>query len=247
VTGTDHFSAIAASYAAFRPRYSRELFELIASLAPARHRAWDCGAGSGQATADIAERFDEVVGTDVSEKQIARAPKLSNVRWVVASAEQVPIAGASIDLVTVAQALHWFDHERFYAEVRRVCVPDAVIAAWTYAAPRMQGDVGRVLERFMFDDIGAYWPPERKYVDDKYSSIPFPFARIETPGLSLTTTWTLEHVIGYLRSMSATARCIAATGVDPVIEVSVELAKAWPAERQSLEIEWPLVLLAGRV
>lgn len=245
----DHYSSIAASYAAFRPRYPRALFEYAASLAPARagpRRAWDCGAGSGQATTDLAEFFDEVIGTDVSAKQIARAPRHPKVRWVVASAEVTPLASESVDVVTVAQALHWFDHARFYAEVRRVCVPGGAIAAWTYAAPTMAGDAGLVLRRYMFEDVGAYWPPERKYVDEHYETIPFPFERIAAPEFAIRTAWTLPQVAGYLRSMSATVRCAAKTGDDPVIAVESELGRLWGGD-DPRPIEWPVAMVAGRI
>lgn len=242
----DHYSSIAASYAAFRPRYPRELFEFVAALAPARRRAWDCGAGSGQATTDLAGFFDEVVGTDVSAEQIARAPRHPNVRWIVAAAEQAPLADHCVDLVTVAQAMHWFDHERFDAEVRRVCVKGGAIAAWTYAAPRMEGEVGRLLRRYMFEDVGPFWPPERKYVDERYETIPFPFERISAPEFMLRNDWTMSQLTGYLRSMSATVRCAAATASDPVTSIEAELGRLWDGAGPR-PIEWPVVLLAGRV
>ncbi|HVX38655.1 MAG TPA: class I SAM-dependent methyltransferase [Gemmatimonadaceae bacterium] len=243
----DHFSGVAASYAAFRPRYPRALFEFLASVAPTRARAWDCGAGTGQATLGLAEFFDEVIATDVSVEQIAHAPRHAGVRWCVAPAESVPIASASVDLVTVAQALHWFDHARFYAEVRRVCVPNAVIAAWTYLAPRTDGEVGRVLRRFMRDDLRGYWPAERKYVDDEYRSIPFPFERIPTPEFRIEYDWTLSQVDGYLRSMSPVARYERAHERNPVDVVLPELASLWGEANVPRRFEWPVVLLAGRV
>src|SRR5581483_6993916 len=138
-----------------------------------------------------------------------------------------PIESASIDLVTVAQALHWFDHDRFYAEVLRVCVPGGVIAAWTYLAPRMDGPAGQVLHRFMFDDLRDYWPAERKHVDNRYASIPFPFERIPAPEFRLEYDWTLPQVTGYLRSMSPSARYERAHGVNPVDGMYPELASAW--------------------
>ena len=243
----DHYSELAKGYAIFRPRYPRELFEFVASVAPARHRAWDCGAGSGQATLDLAQHFDHVIGTDVSAEQIAQAPRHPKIEWHAAPAENVPmIASRSIDLITVAQALHWFDHEKFYAEARRVAVPNGVLAAWTYATPTMQGEVGKVLRRYMHDDVGAYWPPERKYVDDEYRTIPFPFERISAPAITLENDWTLDQILGYMRTMSATARYIKATGIDPVAPVEREMRVLWgnPGPRR---IVWPLIVLAGRV
>jgi ubiquinone/menaquinone biosynthesis C-methylase UbiE len=242
----DHFSGIAKAYAAFRPRYPRELFDYLASIATNHHRAWDCGAGSGQATLDLAERFDEVIATDISAEQIARAPTRDNVRWLVAPAESVPIEPTSVDLTTVAQALHWFDHDRFYAEVRRVSAPGAAIAAWTYAPPRMDAEVGAALRRLAYETVGAYWPSERQYVETEYRTIPFPFERIESPRLSIREEWTVEQLAGYARSWSSTARYVAARGDDPVVAFEQELRGVWgTSERRT--ITWPLILLAGRV
>jgi SAM-dependent methyltransferase len=242
----DHFSGIAKAYAEFRPRYTPELFDYLATIVTKPHRAWDCGAGSGQATLDLAERFDEVIATDLSEKQLARAPARPNIRWLVAPAEAVPIESSSVNLTTVAQALHWFDHDRFYAEVRRVSAPGAAIAAWTYAPPQMDGEVGAAVRRLMYETVGPYWPPERQYVETEYRTIPFPFERIEAPKMSLREHWTLDQVAGYARSWSATARYVAARGEDPVVELEKELRAVWGATEQRA-ITWPLILLAGRV
>lgn len=242
----DHFSKLAAGYAAFRPNYPPELFDFLASLAPGRRRAWDVGAGSGQATMALAERFERVVATDLSAEQVARAPRRPNVEWHVAPAEDVPmIASSSVDLVSVAQALHWFDHARFYAEVHRVSVPGGAIAAWTYAAARMEGEVGAVIHRYMYEDVGAYWPAERRYVDNEYRDIPFPFERVGAPAFSLEHEWTLEQVAGYLRSMSATGRYVERHGTDPVAGVELELREAWGTAVKR-RITWPLIVLAGR-
>lgn len=243
----DHYSELAAGYAVFRPRYPAELFEFVASIAPSLRLAWDCGAGNGQATTGLADYFDRVIATDVSAEQIAQAPRHPRIEWQVAPAEDVPMIGSrSIDLVTVAQALHWFDHERFYAEVRRVAVPNGAIAAWTYAAPTMDGDVGALLSRYMHEDMEPYWPPERRYVDSKYSTIPFPFERIAAPVLRIECDWTREQLVGYMRTMSATLRYIKANGNDPIVVVERELAALWKGS-EPRRIVWPVIVLAGRI
>ncbi|MDB4875228.1 MAG: Methyltransferase type 11 [Gemmatimonadetes bacterium] len=243
----DHFSTVSASYAAFRPRYPHALFEFVASIAPRHGRAWDCGAGTGQATVELAEFFDEVVGTDVSAQQIEQAPAHPKIRWLVTPAESTPLEPASVDLVTVAQALHWFDHARFNDEVRRVAAPGAAIAAWSYAAPIMEGDVGSLLASFMYGTLQSYWPPERRYVDEEYRTIPFPFVRLDTPSFALADRWTRAQLAGYTRTWSATTRYVAKHGSDPVAEFERELAAVWPEAEEARRIEWPLIMLAGRV
>lgn len=243
----DHFSTVSAGYSAFRPRYPRALFEFLASIAPRRRLAWDCGAGTGQATVDLADFFDHVVGTDVSAEQVARAPKHPKITWLVSPAESTPLASGSVDLITVAQALHWFDHARFDVEVRRVAARGAAIAAWTYAAPRMDGAVGDVLRRLMFETLGSYWPPERRYVNEEYRTIPFPFERIPSPAFALEEQWTLSQVAGYMRTWSSTTRYVAAHGDDPVVPVERELGELWGDPTQPKRITWPLIVLAGRV
>ncbi len=242
----DHFSSVSAAYSAFRPRYPAALIDYFASLAPRRRIAWDCGAGSGQATADIARRFEFVVATDLSADQVTRASKDPGIGWAACAAEQVAIRSASVDAIAVAQALHWFANDAFYSEAGRVaCGPEVPIVAWTYAAPRMDGAIGDVLRRFIFEDLREYWPPERKYVDENYQTIPFPFERIDAPPFSLENHWTLAQIVGYMTSMSATARYIKANGADPVIAVEAELRALW-SDAAPRRIVWPLIVLAGR-
>ena len=212
----DHFSPVAANYAQFRPRYPHALFEFVVSLVERRTRAWDCGAGTGQATLELAEWFDEVYATDVSSEQIACAPAHRRIVWQVAPAESTGLRAESVDLVTVAQALHWFDHRRFYDEVRRVAAPGAAIAAWTYGAPFMEGAVGASLARFGQQTLRPYWPPERWYVDDEYRTIPFPFERVAAPRLELCDLWDRSRVLGYARTWSATVRYQQQHNRDPV-------------------------------
>lgn len=244
---SDHFTPLAEQYASYRPTYPGELFDWLASIAPQRELAWDCGAGSGQATAVLATRFHHVLGTDISAAQLASAPSLANVEYRVAPAEASGLPDQSADLITVAQALHWFDLPNFYDEARRVLKPQGVLAVWGYnrlliGQPELQG----IIDHFYEETIGTYWPAERMHVDNDYLHLPFPFPRILTPRFSLQQEWPLSHLMGYMRSWSAVGRFQAANGYDPVISVAKELSLLWP-EGKSYWIEWPLFLHVGRI
>jgi SAM-dependent methyltransferase len=243
----DHFSAVAAGYAQFRPRYPHALFEFVASLVARHNRAWDCGAGTGQATLELADWFHEVCATDVSPEQIALAPAHPRITWQVAPAESTGLRARSVDLVAVAQALHWFDHRSFYNEVRRVAAPRAAIAAWTYGAPVMEGAVGASLTRFAQESLRSYWPPERRYVDDEYRTIPFPFERVAAPRLELRDHWGRARVLGYTRTWSATVRYQQQHERDAVQQLEDALETLWPNESEERAIVWPLIVLAGRI
>lgn len=247
---TDHFSGVSKAYAEFRPRYPPALFEWLAGLAPHRERAWDCACGSGQATADLAAHFAHVVATDMSRTQIESAPAHSpiswRISWRVATAEESGLEPASVDLVTVAQALHWFDVQRFYREVRRVLRPGGVLAVWTYGIARLDhAEADRVFARFLNETLAAWWPPERRHIDAGYRTLPFPFAELAAPPFEIRDAWTVDRIVGYTRSWSATARYRAAKGVDPVAEFERDLLAVWPRTDAPCGIVWPLSVRAG--
>lgn len=244
--GTDHFSSVAAQYVTFRPTYPEELFDWLAGIAPQHVLAWDCGAGSGQATVALAARFSHVLGTDISAAQLAAAPQLPNIEYRVAPAESSGLPERSADLVTVAQAMHWFDLPRFHAEVRRVLKPQGVIAAWGYNRLEVgHADVRRLIDHFYDETVGPWWPPERVHVENAYRDLPFPYARIDAPHFALAQEWTRGQLTGYLRSWSAVACFKAANGYDPVETLAEEIAPFWP-EGMKIRIAWPLFMLAGR-
>jgi SAM-dependent methyltransferase len=246
-TFRDHFSVQAAAYAAFRPTYPDALLDWVAALAPGRDLAWDCATGSGQAARALASRFARVHATDASRAQLAHAVAHPGVSYAVAPAERSGLASASVDLVTVAQALHWFDVDRFYAEVRRVLRPGGALAAWSYGDLRT-GDAGldAHLHRFAHETLAPCWPPERAHVDDGYRTLPFPFREVAPPPFAIEQRWTLAELAGYLRSWSGTLRWQAAHGADPVAPLEAELRALWgDAERRLLW--WPIAVRAGHV
>jgi SAM-dependent methyltransferase len=246
VTFEDRFGGRAALYRAHRPDYPPALFDFIAGAAPGRDLAWDCGTGSGQAAVPLAERFARVVATDASAKQIAAAAPHPRVAYRVAPAEASGLAAASADAVTVAQALHWFDADAFFAEAARVLRPGGVLAVWAYGDPVLEEPaLDALVRRFNDETVGAYWPAERALVRDGYRAIRLPFAELPAPTLSIERRWTLAELAGYLRTWSAVAGFAAARGSDPVAALEPALAAWWPTDERRT-VRWPLYLRAAR-
>jgi SAM-dependent methyltransferase len=246
----DHFSAQATQYAAFRPTYPPALAAWLADRTPGRSLAWDCATGQGQAARILAPYFDRVIATDASAAQIANAPPAEGVEFRVADAAASGLPDESCDLVTVAQAAHWFDLPAFYAEARRVLRPGGVLALWCYVL-LFTGDaaIDAVAHGFQNDDMEAYWPPGREIVDAKYTTIPFPFERIDldpaAPAFHMEMSWTREDLVGYVSSWSAVARYRAARQEDPMSEFVRRVESVW-AEGRVVQVRWPIYLLAGR-
>lgn len=243
----DHFSRVSAAYAESRPRYHADLFAWLAGQCVHHDLAWDCGTGNGQAATRLADHFARVIATDASATQIAEAVPHPRIDYCVAPAEASPLADATADLVTVAQALHWFDLDRFYREVRRVLNVDGVVAAWSYGTFRVEEPrIDAAVQHFYAETVGPYWPPERRLVEAGYRDIPFPFTRVPAPDFTMCADWTLAELAGYLRSWSATARYKADKGCDPVAGLEQELASLWGDPGVPRRFEWPLALLVGR-
>jgi SAM-dependent methyltransferase len=240
----DHFSRQAADYAKFRPRYPRELFEYLGSVAPSRQLAWDCGTGNGQAAVGLATVFDRVIATDASEKQISNAQPHEHVEYRVAPAESSGIRSDTVDLIMVAQALHWFDLDRFCAEARRVLKLNGVLAASAYNLLRIEPAIDEIVNRYYHEVVGPFWPPERKLVEN-FADLPFPFNEIEPPKIEMTTHWNLDHLIGCLGTWSSTQRFMAATGADRLEQIIDELRRAWGNPQQVRSVIWPLTLRIG--
>jgi SAM-dependent methyltransferase len=243
----DHFSAQAPDYARYRPNYPDGLFAWLAAQAPARGLAWDCGTGSGQAAIGLAPHFARVIATDPSASQLASAERSENIEYRCVPAEASGLDAASIDLLTVAQAIHWFDLDRFYAEARRVLRPGGVIAAWTYTLLDVEAGVDALVSDYYRNVVGPFWPPERRLVDDRYRSLPFPFEPVSAPAFEISTEWSLDDLLGYLGTWSATRAYMKAKGADPLIELGRRLAPLWPDREMRKTLRWPLHLRVGRV
>ena len=242
----DHFSQRAADYAKFRPQYPRALFEFVAAKAPDQDLAVDCATGNGQAALGLSEFFRQVVALDASAKQIASAQPDDRVQYRVATAESTGLPDDSCDAVTVAQALHWFDLDAFYAEAKRILKRGGVLAVWAYNYLRVSPDIDAVLRRFHDEIVGPFWPPERKLVGHGYRDLPFPFEEIAVPELWIETRWTVAHLLGYLHTWSAAQRYQAEKGRDPLALIENELVALWgDPEAERLGV-WPLVVRLGR-
>jgi SAM-dependent methyltransferase len=244
MTFKDHFSRQAADYAKFRPRYPREMFEYLGTIAPSRKLAWDCGTGNGQAAVGLASVFDRVIATDASQNQIANVESHKRVEYRVTAAEESGLESSSVDLIMVAQALHWFDLDRFYAEARRVLEHNGVLAASAYNLMHIEPAIDEVVNRYYCDVVGAFWPPERKLVE-QFADLPFPFQEIDSPTFEMTAQWDLAHLVGYLKSWSSTQRFIAAKGDDPIDKIRKDLSTAWGDPNRARRVEWPLTLRVG--
>jgi SAM-dependent methyltransferase len=240
-----HFSSVAEAYATYRPRYPAGLFDWLAMLAPAADLAWDCGAGTGQATGDLAQRFRRVVATDASRAQLGGGRMGSNTVAWVATAERSGIRGDVVDLIAIAQALHWFELSAFFEEARRVLRPGGALVAWCYADPRLDGAPGAVLDGFS-SEMQRWWPPQRALVDTGYRGIPFPFEELPCPSFPMTADWPLEGVLGYVGTWSSVGAYRRARGADPVDALRPALARVWGDPRARRRISWTLALRGGR-
>jgi len=243
----DHFSAHASLYAEARPRYPDALFQWLAAQSPNTALAWDAGCGNGQASIALARYFDRVIGTDPSAAQIAAAEPAARVEYRVEPAEQPSLADGSVDLVTVAQAFHWFDLPRFHAAVARVLRPGGVLAVWSYGLCRVTTEIDALFDRLYEPVLGPFWPAERHHVENGYRELSFPLPELtDMPAFAMQPQWTLAQYLAYLRTWSAVQRYIAARGTDPVAELADAFAAAWGDPAQVRAVNFPLRLRVGR-
>ncbi len=241
----DHFSRQAPDYARYRPNYPEALFSWLADRSPGHALAWDVGCGNGQAAVPLAGHFDQVVASDLSAAQIAQARAHPRVAYRVAPCDTSGLADAGCDLVTVAQAIHWFDFDKFYTEARRVLKPGGLLAAWTYTLLRGDARIDAAIEGFYADRLTPWWPPQRRWVEQGYAGMPFPFAVLSAPTFEIRRQWMLADLVNYVATWSAVQRCIAATGKDPTDDLHARLRPLWGAPDERREIVWPIALLAG--
>lgn len=242
----DHFSAGAAEYARHRPTYPLALVERLAELAPGRRLAWDAGCGNGQAARLLASVFERVRATDASDRQIGCAEAHPQVEYAVAREDASGLPSASADLVTVAQALHWFDLDAFHAEVRRVLRPGGLLAEWCYGLAEVDGATDAAVLDFYERRVGRYWPPERVHVETGYRDLAFPFDVIDIGTFAMEARLDRAAFLAYIGTWSAVTRCRDVEGRDPLPELATELALHWP-DGEARIVRWPLAVRVGRV
>lgn len=246
-TFKDHFSTRSADYATYRPTYPASFVATLANLATAHDAALDCGCGNGQLTTMLADHFAQVIGTDASAAQVEQAIPHARVTYRVAPAEASQQPDSSIDLLTVAQAVHWFDLPAFYAEAKRIIKPGGAIAISSYGICTLDGPAGKVFSRFYAETLATFWPPERKLVEGGYRDLPFPFTEITVPATTMTENWTLQQVLGYADTWSAVRNMEKAQGRAGFEEFVAQMSHAWGAPEQTQRISWPIHVRAGRL
>jgi ubiquinone/menaquinone biosynthesis C-methylase UbiE len=244
----DLFSTQAAGYAKHRPSYPPELIDYIIGFVQETALAWDCATGNGQAAALLAPYFKKIMATDASEKQLLLAVSKENIAYLACTAEQTPFADNSFDLITIAQAYHWFQFNAFEKEATRVAKNGAVIAAWGYNLPLCNyTDADHLILHFYKNVVGSYWDAERKYVEQKYETIPFGFDSLPSKEFSIHVNWNIEDVTGYLNSWSSVQHFIKANGYNPVNETATQLQTVWPENKDRLVFTFPVFLKIGRI
>ncbi|MFP6862625.1 class I SAM-dependent methyltransferase [Pseudomonas sp.] len=239
------FGARADAYASFRPHYPASLFAWLAAQCPERLRALDIACGNGQASRPLREYFKQVLACDASLEQLHAGADQPGLQLFVAEAQAQPLPSQSLDLIVVAQALHWFATPEFFSEVRRLLKPGGVFCAWCYSLMRIDEELDALIDDFYWNTLGGYWPAGRASVDAGYRDINNPFAPLIPPASAIEISWTLEQLLGYLRTWSAVQRYEQQNGADPLLQLQPKLRQVWRDAKQPRFVRWPLHFLAG--
>lgn len=242
----DYFSNSSKDYARFRPTYPPAIFDFLAPLVKEKNIAWDCGTGNGQLAQELSKDFIRVEATDISQTQLDNAFIADNIHYSLQAAEQTSFENETFDLITVAQAIHWFNIDEFNAEVNRVGKPNSLICLIGYELNNITPEIDQVVENFYSNIIGPYWYPERKLLEQQYQTIHFPFRELETPEVFNIKLWKLEHLIGYLNTWSAVKHFIIKNGYNPIDDIRKDLSKAW-GDIEVRKVSFPIFFRVGRI
>lgn len=240
----DLFSSQSSEYAKFRPTYPPALIQEIISLCPSPNLAWDAGTGNGQFANLISPHFARVVATDISEKQLANAVQKPNIEYSVSNSLHVNIADHHCDLVTVAQAVHWFKFDEFYAEVRRVLKKDGILALVSYGLMDAEPKVNDIILDFYHNTLRDCWDPERRYIDEEYKTIPFPFEEIQLKNHSMPYTWDIDQLIGFFSTWSGLQHYRKKYNRDPLPELRQRFLETGLTE---FKLEFPIYTRVARL
>jgi SAM-dependent methyltransferase len=244
----DNFSTQSKAYATFRPRLPAEVYDFIFQYVHDFDLAWDVGTGNGQTAVELAKRFKQVFASDISENQLMHAVQQPNIVYKKEPAEESSLSNASLDLITIAQAIHWFHFDNFYKEVKLVAKPNAIIAAFTYSLFEVTDhNINDLIQHFYWKETPPYWDAERKLVDDEYKTIPFPFKEIEAPKFWMEYQWSVEQLVGYMNTWSAALHYQKKTGKSMIDEFLKNKIEAVAANDQLLTIRFPIHIRIGRV
>lgn len=242
----DNFSDKSNLYQLFRPTYPTELLDWIYLNIANFDTAWDCGTGNGQIASSLATKFKNVFATDISEQQLSNAPTLPNITYSRQAAEHTNFADDTFDLITVGQAIHWFDFERFYAEVNRTAKPHAMLAVVGYGKFNSEPAIDAIIDTLYTEIIGSYWDKERIFIEEKYLTIPFPFAEIKCPHFSKHYTWSFPQLIGYLETWSAVKHYEKVNNLNPVDLIKKDLQAVWKAA-EFKDVYFPIITRMGSI
>ena len=242
----DNFSLQSDDYARFRPQYPQHLIDYLLRLVNQRAKCWDCGTGNGQLAVQLSAHFEEVHATDISEKQLANATQKQNIFYSKQPAEKTSFADHQFDLITVAQAAHWFDHARFNMEVKRVLRPEGVLALIGYGLVQVEGEIGEIIKAFYWNVTKPFWDPERDHIEARYETIPFPYDELRPDdSFDIAREMSLQDLVGYISTWSAVQHYTKANGVSPIPQLWESLSD-FPKEIE-VEVTFPVFTRIGRL
>jgi len=241
----DNFSLQSKDYAKFRPGYPKEMFDFLVSLCAEHATAWDCGTGNGQVASELANHFQQVIATDISQNQINHAIQKPSIKYLVEKAEHTSFHNSFFDLITVAQAIHWFEFDKFYNEVNRTLKPGGIFAVIGYPLCTIDPKVDAALKFFYENTLNGYWDPERRYLDENYTTIPFPFNELKTPAFSMQYKWSRDDFMGFLNTWSGVQHYVKKNQRNPVEEAEESFKSVWNNEEMKT-VTFPVLLRITR-